>query len=219
MKDGSIVAADIQYYTNAGNSIDESTLVCKSGFSCYSEGDAMKRQRNKKMWSSILFFLQVVEKILLHMDNAYNIPNLHGRASACRTNLPSNTAFRGFGVPQSIMIVENMINDVAVLLGRPADQVHIMDIKIRETPLSVQLNPDSFLRFGRSTCTRGRQSPTTRWSSAPRTCCAAGTIVKSSPTSAPAAKLSTSSTSRTAGRRGASPSSPSNMGSHSQRAS
>ena len=66
------------------------------------------------------------------MDNAYNIPNLHGRGAACRTNLPSNTAFRGFGVPQSIMIVENMINDVALLLGRPADEVHIINIKTRE---------------------------------------------------------------------------------------
>lgn len=66
------------------------------------------------------------------MDNAYNIPNLQGRATVCRTNLPSNTAFRGFGVPQSIMIVENMINDVAMVLGRPADQVilscHTLDV-------------------------------------------------------------------------------------------
>ncbi|XP_058474041.1 aldehyde oxidase 6 isoform X1 [Solea solea] len=91
MNDGRIVAADLQYYTNAGNMVDESTLV--------------------------------VEKILFHVDNAYNIPNLRGRGAACRTNLPSNTAFRGFGVPQSIFVVENMFNDVAMVLGRPADQI------------------------------------------------------------------------------------------------
>lgn len=34
MNDGRIVAADIQYYTNAGNTIDESVLVGKSGFIC-----------------------------------------------------------------------------------------------------------------------------------------------------------------------------------------
>lgn len=67
--------------------------------------------------------LQVAEKILLHLDNVYDIPNLRGRSAACRTNLPSNTAFRGFGVPQGLLVVENMINDVAMLLGRPADQV------------------------------------------------------------------------------------------------
>ncbi|XP_034035004.1 aldehyde oxidase 6 isoform X3 [Thalassophryne amazonica] len=91
MTDGRILAADIQYYTNAGNFMDESLLV--------------------------------IEKILLHMDNAYNIPHLCGRSAACRTNLPSNTAFRGFGVPQSLFVVENMINDVAMVLRRPADQV------------------------------------------------------------------------------------------------
>ena len=66
---------------------------------------------------------QVIEKILLQMDNAYKIPNLRGRAVACRTNLPSNTAFRGFGVPQSMLVVECMINDVAAKLGRTAEEV------------------------------------------------------------------------------------------------
>ncbi|XP_038153453.1 aldehyde oxidase 6 [Cyprinodon tularosa] len=65
----------------------------------------------------------ISEKILLHMDNAYNIPNLRGHTAACRTNLPSNTSFRGFGVPQSLLVVENMVNDVAMALGRPADQI------------------------------------------------------------------------------------------------
>lgn len=91
MNDGRIMAADIQYYTNAGNAIDESVLI--------------------------------IEKLLLHMDNAYNIPNLRGWAATCRTNLPSNTAFRGFGVPQGLMVVENMVNDVAMVLERPADQI------------------------------------------------------------------------------------------------
>nr|XP_043868146.1 aldehyde oxidase 1-like [Solea senegalensis] len=91
MNDGRIVAADLQYFTNAGNTVDES--------------------------------VSVVEKILFHVDNVYNIPNLRGRGAACRTNLPSNTAFRGFGVPQSAFVVENMINDVAMVLGRPADQI------------------------------------------------------------------------------------------------
>lgn len=129
MNSGRIVAADIQYYANAGNTVDESLLVGESGYVCYLaqlcvffdiRSDKAKKQQKKPL---IFFFLQVVEKVLLHMDNAYNIPNLHGRAAACRTNLPSNTAFRGFGVPQSVMVVENMVNDVAAVLGRPADQV------------------------------------------------------------------------------------------------
>ncbi|XP_030265629.1 aldehyde oxidase 1-like isoform X2 [Sparus aurata] len=116
MKDGRIVAADIQYYSNAGHTIDES--------------------------------LMIVEKILLHMDNAYNIPNLHGRGAACRTNLPSNTSFRGFGVPQGIMIMENMINDVAVLLGRPADEIR--EINMYKGPsvthYKMEFSPENMLR-------------------------------------------------------------------------
>lgn len=79
--------------------------------------------RNRKGRRLIVFSLQVVEKFLLHFDNAYNIPNLRGHAAACRTNLPSNTAFRGFGVPQSLLVVENMVEDVAALLRRPAHQI------------------------------------------------------------------------------------------------
>ncbi|XP_071392432.1 aldehyde oxidase 6 isoform X3 [Centroberyx affinis] len=116
MNDGRVVAADLQYYTNAGNTLDESVLV--------------------------------IEKILLHMDNAYNIPNLRGRGSACRTNLPSNTAFRGFGVPQSIMVVENMMNDVAVVLGRPAHQIR--EINMYKGPslthYKFEFDPENLLR-------------------------------------------------------------------------
>lgn len=74
-----------------------------------------------------LIFLrfQVAEKIVFHLDNVYNIPNLRGRSAACRTNLPSNTSFRGFGVPQGVLVVENMVNDVAMVLGFPADQVSL----------------------------------------------------------------------------------------------
>ncbi|MEQ2200503.1 hypothetical protein XENOCAPTIV_030326 [Xenoophorus captivus] len=47
-------------------------------------------------------------QILLHLDNAYNIPNLRGHSAACRTNIPSNTAFRGFGVPQGLLVVREI---------------------------------------------------------------------------------------------------------------
>lgn len=71
----------------------------------------------------LLLLLQVMDKMLLHMDGTYNIPNLRGRGATCRTNLPSNTAFRGFGAPQALLVVESMLNDVASLLGRPTFQV------------------------------------------------------------------------------------------------
>lgn len=75
---------------------------------------------------------QVAEKFVLLLDNTYNIPNLRGCSAACRTNLPSNTAFRGFGVPQGLLVVENMLNDVAMVLGCPAG-------KVRQRPVNLQV--------------------------------------------------------------------------------
>jgi xanthine dehydrogenase/oxidase len=43
----------------------------------------------------------IMERAVFHIDNAYRIENLRCHGIVCRTNLPSNTAFRGFGGPQA----------------------------------------------------------------------------------------------------------------------
>uniref|UniRef100_A0A8C2W2I8 aldehyde oxidase n=1 Tax=Chinchilla lanigera TaxID=34839 RepID=A0A8C2W2I8_CHILA len=55
----------------------------------------------------------VVEYVVLKSENAYYIPNFRCRGRACRTNLPSNTAFRGFGFPQATVVVEAYVTAVA----------------------------------------------------------------------------------------------------------
>lgn len=67
--------------------------------------------------------LQIMERALLHMDNSYKIPNVRGTGRLCKTNLPSNTAFRGFGGPQALFIAEHWMSDVAVTCGLPAEEV------------------------------------------------------------------------------------------------
>lgn len=66
---------------------------------------------------------QVLERALFHMENSYSVENIRGRGFCCRTNLPSNTAFRGFGGPQGMMVAESWMTDVAQSLGRPAEEV------------------------------------------------------------------------------------------------
>uniref|UniRef100_A0A9J8ANH5 Aldehyde oxidase 6 n=1 Tax=Cyprinus carpio carpio TaxID=630221 RepID=A0A9J8ANH5_CYPCA len=92
----------------------------------------------------------VAEKILLHLDNAYNIPNLRGRSAACKTNLPSNTAFRGFGVPQCMLVVESMIDDVALKLGRLPEEVSIREINMYKevslTHYKMEFDPENLVR-------------------------------------------------------------------------
>ena len=47
-----------------------------------------------------VIFLQVMERAVFHAENCYLIPNIRVLGYMCKTNLPSNTAFRGFGGPQ-----------------------------------------------------------------------------------------------------------------------
>ncbi|XP_076022009.1 xanthine dehydrogenase/oxidase [Genypterus blacodes] len=93
---GKVVAVDVTYYSNAGNSMDLS--------------------------------LSIMERALFHMENSYSVANIRGRGIICRTNLPSNTAFRGFGGPQGMMVSENWINDVAHSLGKSAEEVRRVNL-------------------------------------------------------------------------------------------
>ncbi|XP_060113080.1 aldehyde oxidase-like [Heteronotia binoei] len=65
----------------------------------------------------------VTEILLLKMDNAYHIPNIRSCALACKTNMPSNTAFRGFGFPQGGLVTETWITRVAARCGLLPEQV------------------------------------------------------------------------------------------------
>jgi xanthine dehydrogenase large subunit len=60
------------------------------------------------------------ERSLFHATNAYAIPHVRITVASCRTNLPSNTAFRGFGAPQAIAVLESAIRAAARQLGVPA---------------------------------------------------------------------------------------------------
>ena len=59
------------------------------------------------------------------------------------THLPSNTAFRGVGVPQSALICEDMIEAVAAAVGRPAHTVRLINLmsESRRTPYGQLVSP------------------------------------------------------------------------------
>ena len=59
----------------------------------------------------------VLERTLFHCTNAYFVPNVTATAYSCRTNLPPNTAFRGFGGPQGMFVMESAIVHAAEQLG------------------------------------------------------------------------------------------------------
>jgi xanthine dehydrogenase large subunit len=57
--------------------------------------------------------IAILERSLFHATNAYFLPNVRVTAVSCRTNLPSNTAFRGFGAPQAMFVIESAIREAA----------------------------------------------------------------------------------------------------------
>src|SRR5205085_73054 len=65
----------------------------------------------------------VNDRALCHVDNAYFLEHLHLVSHRCKTNTVSNTAFRGFGAPQGMMIIEHVVDDIARALGKDAFDV------------------------------------------------------------------------------------------------
>lgn len=59
----------------------------------------------------------VLERTLFHANGSYYIPHVKATGICCRTTLPPNTAFRGFGGPQAMFVLEAAILKAADVLG------------------------------------------------------------------------------------------------------
>ncbi|KAI9739660.1 MAG: hypothetical protein M1834_006378 [Cirrosporium novae-zelandiae] len=70
----------------------------------------------------------VLDRCITHLENCYQIPNVHIRAHACRTNTVSNTAFRGFGGPQGMWITETIMSTIAEGLDIPIDELRLRNM-------------------------------------------------------------------------------------------
>ena len=55
----------------------------------------------------------IMERAMLHIDNAYFIPDLRVRGQVCRTHFHPHTAFRGFGGPKGVATIERIIEEIA----------------------------------------------------------------------------------------------------------
>ncbi len=65
----------------------------------------------------------VMERTLFHATNSYYIPHVTATAYSCKTHIPPNTAFRGFGGPQGMFVIESAIAHAADQLGVPASEI------------------------------------------------------------------------------------------------
>jgi xanthine dehydrogenase molybdopterin binding subunit/xanthine dehydrogenase small subunit len=66
---------------------------------------------------------EVLGTALIHLDNSYYIPTVKFTGLSARTNVASNTAFRGFGAPQGMLVIEEIMDRVSRALGLPPETV------------------------------------------------------------------------------------------------
>ncbi|XP_041524233.1 aldehyde oxidase 4 [Microtus oregoni] len=90
----------------------------------------------------------VIEFIVLKSENAYSIPNFRCRGRACKTNLPSNTAFRGFGFPQATVVVEAYVTAVASKCNLLPEEVKEINMykQTSKTAYKQTFNPEPLRR-------------------------------------------------------------------------
>ncbi len=60
---------------------------------------------------------------MFHCDNAYRLPAVELTGYVCRTNKTSQTAFRGFGGPQGMVVIEEILDQAARRLSLPPELV------------------------------------------------------------------------------------------------
>ena len=65
----------------------------------------------------------ILERSLFHATGSYFVPNVRVTALSCRTNLPPFTAFRGFGAPQAMFVIEAAISQAAEVMGIDRRQI------------------------------------------------------------------------------------------------
>ncbi len=65
----------------------------------------------------------VMYRAMFHVDNAYHLPHARVTGQVCKTHLCSQTAFRGFGGPQGMLVVEEALDHIARKLGIDAATV------------------------------------------------------------------------------------------------
>lgn len=89
----------------------------------------------------------IMERAMLHIDNAYYIPHFRVDGQVCKTHTPPNTAFRGFGGPKGVATIESIIEDIAVYLKKDSFEIRKLNCyeKDQTTPYGQKID-DSVLQ-------------------------------------------------------------------------
>ncbi len=97
----------------------------KIGFDSDGVINAYKVELNSDAGACADLSMAILERAVFHADNSYYIPNISVQGRAWITNLPPNTAFRGFGGPQGMAVIENAIDRIARFLGKDPAEIRL----------------------------------------------------------------------------------------------
>jgi xanthine dehydrogenase large subunit len=116
----------------------------------------------------------VNDRAMFHIDNAYYLEHVEITSHRCKTHTVSNTAFRGFGAPQAMMVIEAVLDSIARVLGR--DPLDVRRINLYGTSdrnvthygqvVEGNLLPAIVERLERSSDYRRRRAEVSRWNAA-----------------------------------------------------
>lgn len=98
-------------------------VTFRAGWSSEGRLEALEARLTSDGGFSLDLSEPVLARALCHFDNAYFIPHVRVEGAVARTNKTSQTAFRGFGGPQGMLVVEEVIGRSAPLLGIPAHEL------------------------------------------------------------------------------------------------
>ncbi len=70
----------------------------------------------------------IVDRAMFHADNAYCLPSARIAGHRAFTNTVSHTAYRGFGGPQGMMIIERAMDDIARVVGKDPLDVRTLNL-------------------------------------------------------------------------------------------
>ncbi len=100
----------------------------KAGFDDTGKLLALDVQLTSDGGHSLDLSLPVLGRALFHIDNAYHLPNVEVRGRVAKTNKISNTAFRGFGGPQGMLVIEEVMDRIARTLGLRPEVVRTLNL-------------------------------------------------------------------------------------------
>lgn len=118
----------------------------------------------------------IVDRAMFHADNAYYLADVCIAGHRCMTNTVSHTAFRGFGGPQGMMIIERAMDDIARAVGKdPLDvrKLNLYSAAGRDTtpyhqPVEHHMLHELIEQLEQSSDYRARRAEITAWNKTSR---------------------------------------------------